>query len=517
MGQLARLKRVRIAFRLANMIAVIMIFAVGLLAWWSYTNIATVSLARADSQAAELVQAVARSVVGNMFLEHADRPERIKQRIARAVEPFGEHTDIRGIVVANHEGVVIAASGRQYKPGQRIDRDSHPACQVCHGAPTVPIEADGLLATQISREGDLIRAVGPIYNKEGCASAACHVHDASHSVLGVVCVEQSIAPVMEGLAHARNRLILVTIIVSMIGPGLAFLLLQRWLDQPVRRLIAGMEEVAQGNLEETALPAMQGELGEVADAFNQMKERLAISQKQLVRSEKMASLGKIAAGVAHEINNPLTGILTYAEDLIDESDESNDKLEDYRVIHRETLRCRKIVRNLLDFAKRTEHQAQLLDINQILCRTTELVQRLASFRNVTLFKDLQEDLPRINGDPGQLQQVFLNFLVNSAEAMQEGGEIRIRTRMRRDGQGLVVTVTDNGAGIPSEVVDHIFEPFFSTKGGKTTGLGLSVSWGIIEQHHGRIEVQSELGVGTTFRVHLPVADAPAPASKGKGQ
>ena len=241
----------------------------------------------------------------------------------------------------------------------------------------------------------------------------------------------------------------------------------------------------------------------MARAFNTMQQRVAAGQKQLVQSEKMASLGKLAAGVAHEINNPLTGILTYAEDLIEEAPEGDPRLDDYRVIQRETMRCREIVRQLLGFARHGETRRVPTSVNDVLRRTVELVAHLPSFRDVRVAEDFQDGLPLVPADPGQLQQVFLNFLVNAAEAMPRGGEARIVTRLRRDAPGIVASVSDTGVGIPEEMLDRIFEPFFSTKGGKSNGLGLSVSWGIIEQHGGKIEVQSQKGAGTTFKVYLP--------------
>jgi two-component system NtrC family sensor kinase len=318
----------------------------------------------------------------------------------------------------------------------------------------------------------------------------------------VIAVEATLEPVYATLGTQRARLIGIALVTAIVGPLLSLLFLRRWLDRPVHDLIEGIRRVSEGRLDAVVPPA-DGELGRVAVAFNRMQARVAASQKQVVQSEKMASLGKLAAGVAHEINNPLTGVLAYTEDLIDDTPEGDPRREEYRVIQRETLRCREIVRHLLDFARHGETRRMPTSINDVLRRTVELVAHLPSFRDVRIVEDLQEGLPRIEGDPGQLQQVFLNFLVNAAEAMPHGGEAKIVTRLRRDAPGIVASVTDSGAGIPEEMLDRIFEPFFSTKGGKSNGLGLSVSWGIIEQHGGQIEVQSQRDKGTTFKVYLP--------------
>lgn len=238
--------------------------------------------------------------------------------------------------------------------------------------------------------------------------------------------------------------------------------------------------------------------------FDKMERDLKSKQMELIQSERMASLGKLAAGVAHEINNPLTGILAFAEDLIDDCEKDDPKLEDYKVIHRETLRCRDIVKNLLDFARQDRPELRQVDVNQMIMQIFTLVRRLASFRNCEITHNLAEKLPTVTGDPRQLQQVFLNLMVNASEAMQNGGELYIASRLREQVAEIDITFSDTGDGIPPEVLPKIFEPFFSTKGGKTNGLGLAVSWGIIDQHSGRIEVETAKGQGTTFHVFLPV-------------
>lgn len=236
--------------------------------------------------------------------------------------------------------------------------------------------------------------------------------------------------------------------------------------------------------------------------IQKIEKQLEKKEYELIQSEKMASLGKLAAGVAHEINNPLTGILTFAEELIEEADPDDEKLEDYKIIHRETLRCREIVRDLLDFAKHDVMEMRPIDINIIVMQGFALVKRLASFRNIEITHSLAKYLPDVFGDPSQLNQVFLNLMVNASEAMPQGGELYIATKLVEDGQYVDVSFSDTGDGIPPEVLHKIFEPFFSTKGGKTNGLGLAVSWGIIEQHRGKIVVDTAKGQGTTFHVML---------------
>ncbi|MCP4580688.1 MAG: PAS domain-containing protein, partial [candidate division Zixibacteria bacterium] len=222
---------------------------------------------------------------------------------------------------------------------------------------------------------------------------------------------------------------------------------------------------------------------------------------QLVQAGKLAAVGKLAAGVAHEINNPLTGVLAYAEDMVDELPDDNPHQEDLKVIIRETLRCRDIVRNLLDFARQETPKLERLDPNLIVDQSLSLVEKLPQFRNITLELNKFDEIPFIKGDPHQLQQVILNFLMNSAEAMKGKGIIKLTTEYLRRYDRCNIVVEDDGPGIPENLVDKIFEPFFSTKG--TNGLGLAVSWGIIERHRGNIEVEMSDRGGALFRIVLP--------------
>lgn len=226
-----------------------------------------------------------------------------------------------------------------------------------------------------------------------------------------------------------------------------------------------------------------------------------VLRKQLEQAGKLAAIGKLAAGVAHEINNPLTGILAYAEDLADDIPSDDPHQDDLKVIVRETLRCRDIVRNLLDFSRQESPKFEKLDPNKIVNHTLSLVEKLPQFRNIKIVKRLSKIIPSIQGDPHQIQQVILNFMLNAAEAMKEKGEIALITEYRERHDKCIIMVEDNGPGIPENLMDKIFEPFFSTKG--TSGLGLAVSWGIIERHLGTIEVDMSDRGGALFRIIFP--------------
>ncbi|MHC4859067.1 MAG: two-component system sensor histidine kinase NtrB, partial [Planctomycetota bacterium] len=228
-------------------------------------------------------------------------------------------------------------------------------------------------------------------------------------------------------------------------------------------------------------------------------------QRELVQSDKLAALGKLAMSVAHEINNPLTGILAYAEDLVEEAEEGDERIEDYQVIIRETLRCREIVRNLMDFSKPRDPYMQEADLNKVVERTVGLVERFPVFSDIRIVRGPDESLPTVSGDPHQLQQIVLNLLVNAAEHMPEGGKIEISTGFVVDGTACYIRVADTGPGIPEEMLGKIFEPFVSSKTA-THGLGLAVSWGIVQRHGGTIEAGNCEEGGAEFRVVLPLRE-----------
>jgi two-component system, NtrC family, sensor kinase len=249
------------------------------------------------------------------------------------------------------------------------------------------------------------------------------------------------------------------------------------------------------------------ELEEWADKMEyKVQERTSELKKihgQLFRSEKLASIGKLAAGVAHEINNPLTGILTNASLLLEDLKDGDSKKDDVQVIVNETIRCREIVKRLLDFARQTKPQKSLTNINTLIDNIVLLVRNQASFRNVNIERNLVDNIPEIMTDKDQIQQVFINFILNASDAMPNGGEIKISSRVIENSEYVEVRIMDTGLGISEENKHKIFDPFFTTKE-NGTGLGLSISYGIVEQHGGTINLESELGKGTTFIVLLPI-------------
>lgn len=280
--------------------------------------------------------------------------------------------------------------------------------------------------------------------------------------------------------------------------------------KPVDHIVAMARRVVGGDVSARVGVRPPGEMGvlcqaidQMADAVAEREERLKVATRQQIgRSEKLASIGRLAAGVAHEINNPLTGVLTFAHLLREKSNLDDQDRQDLDLIIHETTRAADIVKGLLDFARERPARKEPLAINEVVARTVRLIRNQKAFDRIRIIDQLVEDLPEVSGDMNQLQQVLLNLSLNACEAMPDGGVLTIATSSRDD--KVFVRLTDSGCGIKAEHLDKIFEPFYTTKPvGQGTGLGLSVSYGIIEQHGGAMEVESREGEGTTFSIALP--------------
>lgn len=274
--------------------------------------------------------------------------------------------------------------------------------------------------------------------------------------------------------------------------------------RPIAGLVEANRRLAQGDMTVRVPAYGNGELAVLGRSFNSMVETLHQTQQELLHKEKLASMGQLAAGVAHEINNPLGTILLFSDVMYKEAPEDDPRRDDLKMIINETTRCKNIVADLLNFAWQQEVLAQETDVHDLLEKVVEGVRLQPIFKKVEIVRRFSPALPIIQADPAQLQQVFVNLLNNAAEAMEEGGTITLATRPVNS-QWVEIKVSDTGRGILEENLGKLFTPFFTTKAlGKGTGLGLSIVYGIIKMHRGQIAVQSQVGQGTTFTVTLPV-------------
>jgi len=307
----------------------------------------------------------------------------------------------------------------------------------------------------------------------------------------------------QALVHAFNNRVALIALVCIVLAGIIAVPIARFITRPIAELVEATRRLAQGDMTVRVPTYGKGELAALGQSFNSMVETLHQTQQELLHKEKLASMGQLAAGVAHEINNPLGTILLFSDVMYKEAPEDDPQRDDLKMIINETTRCKNIVADLLNFARQQEVLAQETDLHVLLEQVIERVNPLPAFAGVEIVRQFSSDLPTIQADPAQLQQVFVNLLNNAAEAMKEGGTITLATRPL-NGQ-VEIKVSDTGCGIPEENLGKLFTPFFTTKAlGKGTGLGLSIVYGIIKMHRGQISVQSQVGQGTTFTVSLPV-------------
>jgi two-component system, NtrC family, sensor kinase len=380
----------------------------------------------------------------------------------------------------------------------------------------------GKNADQRSLDDSVIKTVlneGRVYsgiaNQSGSSSYAAYkpIRDFRNVPIGALGIEAPEAYYFD-LKQQTVSLFAGLIAIGMLFGFFISYLFSGLLIRPVSELAKGMQRVAEGDLDYKVRVAASDDLGKLSKAFNRMVTNIRerdvrlreITNEHLSQVDKQVSIGRLAAGVAHEINNPLTSVLSLSMLMLKEAKEGDPRLEDLQVIVEETTRCRTIVRSLLDFAREVHSEKKRIDINQVIRDTLVLVKRYESMEDIEVALKLTPEPLFVDGDPEQLRQVFANVLINAAEASSNQGRIVVTTDEDSSGSFVIARVKDRGIGISKEHLGTVFQPFFTTKGAtKGTGLGLSVSLGIITKHNGTIELESEEGRGTVVTILLPRA------------
>ncbi len=456
--------------------------------------------------------------------------------VRRVVANIGSQEGVARIRVYNKEGRVRISS-LPAEEGTLVPIHSE-ECIACHAGPQPKAgldRSDRIRMLRAPEGGRILGIIAPIYNEPACT--ACHVHPASQRVLGVLDVRLSMAQADSMVRASERQLTYGLLATGAAVVALSFLLLWVFVLRPVKRLRSAMRRAGEGDLSARVPVRTRDEMGDLARSWNEMSgdlqrargeleglnrtledrveektRQLEQTHRQMVVVEKMASLGKLAAVVAHEINNPLAGIRTYARLLrrqfaagaapapTPEQAAETDRI--LQMVDGEAGRCGDIVRNLLAFSRQTGARLAEEDLAPIVERCRMLLNHQAALLDVTLEARAAPGLPKVVCDGAQVQQMILALAMNALEATPANGRVTIEAA--RDGDGVKLVVADTGAGIPKEHLDRIFEPFFTTKeAGKGVGLGLAVVYGIVNGHHGRIDVASEPGQGTTFTIHLP--------------
>ena len=479
--------------------------------------------------------------------------ERVSDLIKRSTSYSMMRNDRQGLyhmmtTIAGEPGVVrvrifdqqgkISYSTDLSEVNRNVDKGAE-ACYGCHAQsqPLTRLNRPDRFRIYKTNGNRVLGIITPIENQPNCSNAACHAHPASQQILGVLDTNLSLAKADASLAQGTRRLLAYTGVAVLLIAFLSWLFVWQVVQKPVKRLTAGTQKLSEGERGYQIAEGSNDELGELADSFNRMSLQLRRDEEELttwartledrveektrelkrahehvLQVEKMASVGKLAAVVAHEINNPLSSILTYAKLLrkwMERPDGGREKREEaeqcLELIAAESRRCGDLVKNLLTFSRAQPINLQPTDISAVVNRCYRLVQHQLELSNIQWQLDIAPDLPLVICDGAQIEQVLLALVMNAIDAMPRGGNLWLRAAATPDGRQLELRVRDDGCGIAPEILPQVFEPFLTTKeAGHGVGLGLAISRSIVERHGGGIEAESELGRGTTFIVHLPL-------------
>lgn len=517
-----------LGLRLTIWVGIIAVLVIGI---FTYINIKTQERQMVDQAiigAKQLSETLTRSLKFDMLHNY-------REAIYYSIETVGSQEGIKKVRIFNKEGKIMFSSDKK-EIGKMVAKEAE-ACYVCHAAGQ-PLERLDIPKRTRIFEVEKERQLGminPIYNEPDCYNAKCHYHPSGQKVLGVLDVVLSLENTDKQIEEAKKKFLFFGIITILAISTIIISVIFRNVNKPVKNLVLATKKIADGQFDYEIPVHEHDEIGELAASFKRMTERLKkadeeikelirtleekveertkelkVAQLQIIQSEKLASIGKLSATIAHEINNPLNGILTYTK-LIEKrlgrdslSQDEIQKIKSYlATMIRETERCSTIVRNLLDFARQREPALKFdVNVNTLIDDSLNFISNQISLQEIEVIRQYSE-LPPITADPQQLRQVFLNILVNACEAMPKGGKIIVRTSYLKDEEKVHVEIEDTGMGIDKEVLDKIFDPFFTTKE-KGTGLGLSVVYGIVNAHKGDLKIESKKGEGTKVIIKLPL-------------
>jgi two-component system NtrC family sensor kinase len=537
--------RYTISTRLFVIFTVMLLAAFALIAWINtnlYLNLLEKQVYEHAIQVSDLIKS---STWYSMLMNHRDD-------LSNIIANIGKEKGLQGVWIYDKLGVVRFASDTS-EINTRLEKHSE-QCSFCHaGEPaigTIP-KQNRIRQLKGSKGERIVGLINPIENSNACSSAECHAHGPEEKLLGLIDIKMSMASVDVNIRKTRATVLLLSGFLVLLTAILFRRIIQRMIHRPVSKLVYGTEQVASMNLDYQIPVESNDDLGYLSESFNKMTqklkraseaekewsetlemkvrektEELERTHEHIILVEKMASLGKLAAVVAHEINNPIAGILTYAKLTIrnlsqgDDNGKTKDSIDNLKMIGDEAKRCGDIVKNLLLFSKRRYEEMSEHDIIPVLNRSLELAKHSSKKTEIAFEKEVIADNTTIVCDPNSIQQMLLIFFMNAIDAVpNEGGQIAVKVYNVDNGRSLCLEISDNGIGISKDDMSHIFEPFFTTKdSSENTGLGLAVAYRIIvARHEGRISVNSTVGEGTTFVIELPVAGPANHKAKAENQ
>ena len=461
-----------------------------------------------------------------------------REALYEILRTYASEPGIKTVRIFDKEGR-ISYSTNPAEVNQLVNKGAE-ACYGCHSQtqPLAKLNRPDRFRIYRNGAGRVLGIINPIENRPDCSNAACHAHPASQQILGVLDTNLSLGKADDALAASTRNMLLYTVLALAIIAVLTGWFVLQVVGRPVRELELGTRRLASGELGLQLAVHSRDEIGHLAESFNRMSLELRAAHEEVtswartleerveektselrnahehvLQVEKMASIGKLAAVLAHEINNPLSGILTYAKLLkkwtlkLNGGDDPRrrEMIECLDLIESESKRCGELVRNLLTFSRTAPMNLEWADLATVVERCAKLVQHQLELGNIQLQVDLAAHLPVVHCDPAQIEQVLLALCMNAIDAMPRGGNLLLRARSLPQSRQVELQVRDDGCGIPADLLPRLFEPFLTTKEtGKGVGLGLAISKSIVERHKGQIAVESAMGKGTTFYVFLPV-------------
>lgn len=432
-----------------------------------------------------------------------------QESIRDILDAVGGLEGIEKIRIFSKSGEIIFSTDRP-EEGRQLDIQAE-SCLACHSRippPAVPERKDRVRFFQTAGGHRVLGLITPIPNEPTCSSAAeCHFHPdpSAQPLLGVLDIVMSLAEEDRALAKYQRQVIGLGVLAILLAIGLVILFVQRFYISPVHKLLVSSQR---GGPAAAGSPTPgEDEIQALGKLFERMSSEIKAARDQLIQSERLSSVGRMATSIAHEVNNPLTSILTTSSRLVEDLPEDDPRRRQAKLLLDETLRARDILRRMLDLFRPAAVHREPTDLNLIVLRSIQLMRNYMEVLNAAVETELAPNLPRVNADPTQIQQVILNLLLNAVDAMPQGGVVRLKTTYDPDRGQVKLFCTDTGVGLTAEELAKIFEPFYSTKGTAGTGLGLTISREIILAHGGDISVESEKGKGTSFCISLPALAA----------
>lgn len=465
-----------------------------------------------------------------------NRPEDVHQIITT----LRSMKDVEEIRIYNKQGIVIFSTNQE-EISKKVDLTAE-ACIGCHNS-SVPLQSltnqNKFRVYRNSENKRVLGLINPILNEPDCSNADCHAHPSKVRILGVLDVSVSLEQLDKIIQDSTREVILTSAFIVLIISFVSGLFISLLVNKQIKKIRVGIEEIGNGNLDYKIEVNSQNELGQMAKRFNEMSVKLSEAYKeiknwsetlndkvnekseelkniynQVNQIEKLASLGKLSATVAHELNNPLAGILTYSKLITKKLQAPNKKFDNNEIIEylelisHESARCGQIVKDLLIFSHSEQDEFAKENLLTIIYHSVNVIGHHLEIHGITLIKDYPESPIEIYCNANKIQQALISLLINSIEAMPNGGKIIINIKLEKN--NIILRITDEGTGISDKDLPHIFDPFYSTKKSSSgTGLGLAVAYGIITNHKGKIEVEKTSNEGTTFKIVLPQNEQPA--------